>query len=67
MALYRVNNNSQKNGDHEVHKFGCRYWPRTNYINLGDHPNCHSAVREAKKYYSKANGCYYCSRACHTS
>jgi hypothetical protein len=23
-------------------------------------------VRKAKEHYSQVNGCYYCSRACHT-
>ncbi|TNE29080.1 MAG: hypothetical protein EP346_07030 [Bacteroidetes bacterium] len=68
MAYYRVNNKAQSNGDHEVHKQGCDYYSKlTDYTPLGDHDTCHSAIREAKKYYAKSNGCYYCSNACHTS
>lgn len=64
---YYVNKNAQSNGDHEVHKYGCRYLPHpSNRIYLGDFISCHSAVNEAKRYYSQVNGCYYCSRDCHT-
>lgn len=68
MALYYVNKNAQSNGDHEVHKRGCSWMPDPeNRIYLGDFSSCKPAVREAKKHYSKSNGCYYCSRECHTS
>lgn len=66
MAYYRVNNNAQANGDHEVHKMGCAWWPTNNYTSLGDHSNCWSAVLEARKYHSQVNGCYFCSNECHT-
>lgn len=67
MARYYVNKNAQSNGDHEVHKQGCSFMPaEENRIYLGDHTSCQPAVREAKKHYSQANGCYYCSNACHT-
>jgi hypothetical protein len=29
--------------------------------------SCVGAVAEARKSYSRANGCYYCCNACHTS
>ncbi|MBU1091866.1 hypothetical protein KKA27_03330 [Patescibacteria group bacterium] len=68
MARYYVNENEQSNGDHEVHKDGC-YWltlvQRKKY--LGEFVSCVGAVREAKKYYSTADGCIHCSEACHTS
>jgi len=67
MARYYVNKNAQANGDHEVHKTGCSYMPASeNRIYLGEFSSCHGAVRKAKKHYSQVNGCYYCSRACHT-
>ena len=68
MARYYVNNNPQPNGDHEVHEQGC-YWLSIarDVKYLGLHSNCHSAVKEAKTYYSKANGCKICSSDCHTS
>ena len=68
MAIYYVNKQAQSNGDHEVHKSGCSYMPSTeNSIFLGEFSSCHGAVREAKKYYPQADGCYYCSPDCHTS
>ncbi len=68
MAMYYVNKNVQANGDHEVHTTGCSFLPeKDNRIYLGDFPTCHGAVREAKKHYAQSNGCFYCSRDCHTS
>ena len=68
MALYYVNKQAQSNGDHEVHKLGCSFMPSVeNQLYLGNYATCYEAVREAKKYYYQSNGCYYCSRECHTS
>jgi len=68
MARYYVTKQAQSNGDHEVHKQGCSFMPgEDNRIYLGDVPTCRSAVTAAKRHYSKVNGCYYCSRECHTS
>ena len=67
MARYYVNKNAQSNGDHEVHTPGCSFLPaKENRIYLGDFLSCGPAVREAKKHYAQSNGCYYCSRPCHT-
>ncbi len=67
MALYYVNKNAQANGDHEVHTGSCSYLPAAeNRIYLGSFANCAEAVKAAKSYYSQVNGCYYCSRPCHT-
>ena len=68
MAKYYVNKNTQANGDHEVHTTGCSFMPTVeNRIYLGEFTNCQSAVLEARKrYYTQVNGCYYCSKACHT-
>lgn len=67
MARYYVNQNAQANGDHEVHRDGCSFMPdASNRTYLGDFVSCAPAVREAKRYYSQSNGCYYCSRDCHT-
>ncbi|MCW3807058.1 hypothetical protein [Plebeiibacterium marinum] len=68
MYKYYVNKNQQSNGDHEVHKEGCRYMPAAeNRIYLGEFYSCQGAVSAAKQYYPRANGCYYCSTSCHTS
>lgn len=67
MARYYVNQNAQSNGDHEVHKTGCSFMPAaSNRTYLGDFQSCAGAVRKAKQYYNQVNGCYYCSRSCHT-
>jgi len=65
---YVLNLNQQNNGDHEVHKSGCSYFPKTNFDELGTFSLCAPAVAAAKrKYpYKKINGCYYCSTTCHT-
>lgn len=68
MKKYYVNNNKQSNGDYEVHSENCTYLP--NIVSkkyLGEFSTCKSAVTEAKKTYTKSNGCYYCSNECHTS
>jgi len=68
MDSYYVNKNAQDNGDHEVHKESCKKLPEVeNRIYLGDFPSCHGAVKEAKKYYARADGCAICSPDCHTS
>ena len=66
---YYVNNNAQQDsGDHEVHKETC-YWltlvQSKKY--LGEFSNAHDAVREAKKYYSTADGCAKCCPEAHKS
>lgn len=66
MPYYVVNRNAQTNGDHEVHETGCTFKP-SSYQDLGYHESCHSAVRAAKLHYRQSNGCYFCSRACHTT
>jgi len=68
MARYYVNKKAQASGDHEVHKFVCSRMPQPeNRHYFGDFATCHPAVREAKKIYPTADGCYYCSNACHPS
>ncbi|MCI5141489.1 MAG: hypothetical protein D3909_07145 [Candidatus Electrothrix sp. ATG1] len=67
MDTYYVNKQAQTNGDHEVHTSTCSWLPsEANRLYLGQFGSCHGAVAEARKYYSNVNGCYYCSRACHT-
>jgi hypothetical protein len=66
VASYYVNNRSQSNGDHEVHVYGCQWFP-SDARYLGDYTSCSPAVAEAKRTYPKANGCATCCPACHTS
>ena len=64
---YYVNTRAQANGDHEVHKDGCRWMPAAeNTRYLGTFTFCHDAVATAKRTYRRVNGCSYCSPACHT-
>ncbi len=70
MTMYYLNNNAQSNGDHEVHAKGCSFFPTANTSYIGDYSNCQQAVASAKIKFptkSRINGCYYCSRPCHTS
>jgi hypothetical protein len=68
MAYYYVNQNEQSNGDHEVHEGGCYWLPgEGNRIYVGWFASCTDAVKAAKQHYRQSNGCYHCSRACHTS
>lgn len=67
MRFY-VNKNAQPNGDHEVHRYDCSWLPdMENRIYLGDFSTSQAAVREACRYYTKVNGCYYCCPESHTS
>lgn len=67
MRFY-VNKNAQPNGDHEVHRSNCAWLPDVeNGIYLGDFATAQAAVREAHKYYSQVDGCYYCCPEVHTS
>ena len=68
MATYYVNRHAQNNGDHEVHKEGCRFLPDpANRVRLGGFMTCQGAVAAAAKHYRQVDGCYYCCRACHAS
>lgn len=68
MKVYYVNKFPQPNGEHEVHKDGCSFLPRSEYrLFLGIHSNCADAMIESKKHYAKSNGCFSCSHECHTS
>lgn len=66
---YYVNDNAQPiSGDHEVHASNCIYISLIkSKTYLGMHGNCADAIREAKKYYIKSNGCSFCAEPCHTS
>ncbi len=66
MANYLVNKNPD-DGYHEVHTTSCSHKPSpSNQMMLGAFASCHGAVAKAKKIYPKSDGCYWCSRPCHT-
>ena len=65
---YYVNKQAQSNGDHEVHKETCFRLPTTdNRLYLGVFSTSEAALREARKLYPKADGCYYCCPEIHHS
>lgn len=65
MAKYRVNRiTNSPNQDHEVHKEDCPWWPTVSYVDLGEHASCFTAVAQAKRIFSDANGCKACSPDC---
>jgi len=67
VATHYVNQNAQANGDHEVHRTGCLFLPDAeNRLYLGDFLTCYPAVAAARRHYHQVNGCFYCSRDCHT-
>jgi hypothetical protein len=65
MKEYYVNTEAQHTGEHEVHEKGCSYFPRNaKYLEIFS--DCHGAVKKAREYYNKVDGCFYCCRDCHT-
>ena len=67
MILYCVNKNEQDTGEHEVHALDCEHKPEPeNQIYLGRFNTCHEAINKAKEYYTNVDGCFYCSKECHT-
>lgn len=63
---YYVNQNTQANGDHEVHKASCSFMPEPQHRTyLGEFSSCQAAVRKAKEKFRQSNGCYYCNHECH--
>lgn len=65
MSSYYVNNKPQLTGEHEVHKEACVFLP-SDKTYLGVFLNCKDAVAAARNYYNKVDGCFLCSRDCHT-
>ena len=61
---YYVNNKTDNDGHHEVHKQTCHKLP-SDRTPLGDYSSCHPAVAKAKTIYQTADGCGICSEECH--
>jgi hypothetical protein len=65
MTNYYVNTQMGTKGEHEVHTLACVHGAFPQHRKpLGAHPNCQSAVLEAKKTYPSADGCWYCCNEC---
>ncbi len=68
MKKYYVNKQAQSTGEHEVHTEDCRFLPDAqNREYLGEYSSCEGAVAEARRRYTKVDGCYHCCRECHKS
>ncbi len=79
MPQFIVNRNAYRNTNgigyaHEVHNISIitDCLPEThNWIALGDHPNCFSAITKANEILTglspyQADGCAHCTPLCHT-
>lgn len=66
---YYVHTLTDNQNDHEVHTENCSRLPlEANRKYLGEFSSCQPAVQAARNLgYSRVNGCYWCSNACHTS
>ncbi len=66
MTAYYVDRRPDDDGAHLVHREICTHMPLLPHRELlGEFPSCAPAVALAKQTYPGANGCYYCSQACH--
>lgn len=67
-SRYYVNDRAESTGEHEVHKEGCfKLKQARNTTPLGRFYTCHEAVATSKhEHYDNSDGCFFCSRACHS-
>ena len=67
MTQYCADRNKSSHGDHEVHEISCAYVPQAkDRLELGNHPDCRSAVTAAKRVYAQSTGCSVCSPNCYS-
>ncbi|MGI9298638.1 MAG: hypothetical protein ACR2QC_12185 [Gammaproteobacteria bacterium] len=69
LDCYCVNKKRQEGGEHEVHNLSGNPSCLPNGENrksLGPHPNCHSALDEARNHYGHVDGCRHCCKECHS-
>jgi len=67
MYYYFVDKTARENGDHEVHRGGCRECPDDrNRIYIGFFSNCEEALAKASKFFSQVNGCSLCTKEYHS-
>lgn len=65
MQHYFVNRDALRSGEHEVHTRNCDLNP-DNSMYLGHFATCEEAIAVASEIYPKVDGCYTCSRLCHS-
>jgi hypothetical protein len=67
MSKYYINKIAKSDGCHELHTDECKYLPsKGNRVYLGNHSAYIDAVKEARKYYTESNGCFFCSNLAYT-
>lgn len=68
MPHYIVDRNAQPNGEHEVHVRGS-VWSclpaEADQREIGSHDDCEGALRIARLFYGRANGCARCAVSGH--
>jgi hypothetical protein len=66
MSNFYVRIKPEFNGTNMVHKKGCPFMPdAANRIPLGEFSSDKNAVKEAERFFSRINGCYFCIKECH--
>lgn len=61
MTHYYVNNRTQANGDHQIHRTGCSFMPETDSrCYLGEFDSFARALVEAHRRYKQVGVCRYC-------
>lgn len=69
MKHYYFYNYTDKNGNHEVHAGDCSKLPNQENRTYIDYcSNCTEAIAKARKQFpfKSFDGCYFCSKECHT-
>jgi hypothetical protein len=68
MDKYFVRISPGLSGMHSVHKESCPFVPDNgNRIPLGRFRDCKEALREAREYFQRVDGCYFCNKECYES
>lgn len=61
MMHYYINNRTQPNGEHQIHRTGCTFMPDSETRTyLGQFDSSASALAEARRRYKQATLCHYC-------
>lgn len=69
MDRFYMNKNEQPTGEHEVHRTYSTcptHADPANRRDLGEHPDCKSALAAARQIARNVDGCAHCVPDCHT-
>ena len=61
MSHFFINNHAADDGNHEVHRVGCKRMP-TDKAYLGNFEHVDEALMEARKEFWQSGGCERCAR-----